>query len=230
MKTGIVAPINYLNYSTAPYLVYAEFLTSSKYLNYYRSKPVLLDTSPVLPRKSNLEVLLEGVRLLKPKRIILPSKDYSPRNTIGLVQSFLREYRGSGELIGVLQGLDLDSLLVCYNFLRDICGIIALPSVLEKIAGREEIIRDLGVKEPVLYIEVSSNPYREIPPKNSLGICTSYPIRLARDLRELEEYRVTPPPLDFYIPDGKLIEELVESNIEEYTKVVQGGGAWYFLP
>jgi hypothetical protein len=230
MKVGIIAPINYLEYSSPPYLVYAKFITSNKYLNYYRSKlgtaTMLLGTSPVLPRENNLEVLSRAIKLLNPNKVILPSKDFSCKNTVNLVEEFLRKFRDfSAEcLIGVLQGLDLDTLGKCYTFLKEVCGIIGLPSVLEKIARRDEIIRDLGIKEPTLYIEVFSNPYEEIPPVNSLGIITSYPIRLAQDLRELSEYRLrTPPPLDFHIPKGKLIEELVEGNIKEYVRVVREG-------
>jgi len=224
MKVGIIAPINYLEFSTSPYLVYAKFITNNKYLNYYRSKlgtaTILLDTSPVLPRENNLEVLSGAIKLLNPNKVILPSKDYSYKNTVNLVQQFCRQSRRlSEELIGVLQGLDLESLLKCYTFLREVCGTIGLPSVLEKIARRDEIVRDLGIKGPTLYIEVFTNPYEEIPPKNSLGICTSYPIRLAQDLRELDEYKNTPPSLDFHSPRGKLVKELVEGNIKEYLEV-----------
>ena len=70
-------------------------------------------------------------------------------------------------------------------------------------------------------MEVHSDPYEEIPPSSSIGICTSYPVRLAADLRRLSEYSPTPPPLDLL--RDSLVEELVKKNIREYVEVVSSG-------
>ena len=221
MEVGIVTPIKYLdlNLSNLP-LCYASLLGNENYLNFYRSRvgEVILDTSPVLPRRIDLDLLLRGIHLVKPKLVILPSIDYSCDRTIVAVQDFLRLGK-VGYYVGVVQGLDLGSLRKCYKFLKKHCSIIGLPSPLETVARRDEIARDLHIKERLLYIEVYGDPYKEVPPASSLGICTSYPIRLAASLRKLSEYSPTPPPLDFDKED--LIEGLVEGNIKEYLEVVR---------
>lgn len=222
MQVGIISPIKYLHLCTTNlHLCYASFLLSDKtYLRFYRSREgvVILDYSPRLPRKSNLEELLEGVELVKPSMVVIPSIDYSSDKTISLARSFLRQSKFK-RLIGTVQGLDLDSLRECYQFLRNYCSVIGLPSPLETIARRDEIIRDLGVKEKVLYLEVYRNPYEEIPPVDSVGICTSFPVRLAIDYRKLSEFSPTPPPLDFDRKD--IVEELARANIKEYLEVVK---------
>jgi len=224
MHVGIITPIKYLHLNQSNlYLCYASLLGNKDYLTYHtRGKEVILDTSPILPRRVNLDLLLEGINLVKPAIVVLPSIDYSCDRTIATVKSFigLSKFRN---FIGVVQGLDLDSLNECYKFLRNYCSVIALPSPLETIARRDEIARDLHIKEKLLYIEVYSNPYEELPPSNAFGICTSYPVRLAANLRKLSEYSPTPPPLDFN--KGDLIRELAEENIEEYLEVAKYAGS-----
>jgi len=152
--------------------------------------------------------------------IILPSSDYSCDRTVDLVKALLRRGRLKQKLIGVVQGINLEALQECYNFLSNYCDIIGLPSPLEIIARREEIARDLVIKERLLYIEVYSNPFEEVPPKGSLGICTSYPVRLAVDMRKLHEYIPTPSSLDFNLPKGSIVGDLLKRNIEEYMEVI----------
>ena len=221
MQIGIISPTRYLKYCTTRLnLCYSTLLSNTTYLSFYKSLEgnVILDYSPKLPRKCNPFELSWGVEQLKPTYVVLPSVDYSSDRTISIVKDFLTLSRFK-ELIGVVQGTDLDSLSSCYKFLRGYSSIIGLPSPLETIARREEIVRDLGIKEKVLYIEVYANPYEEIPPPDSLGICTSLPLRLASDLRKLSEFSPTPPPLDFSKKD--LLEELAKANIEEYLEAVR---------
>ena len=221
MQVGIIVPIKYLNLSTTKlHLCYATLLSSKAYLNFYKDKEgtIILDYSPSLPRRQDLGRLLAGIKLVQPSYVVLPSVDYSSSRTISLVKDFLRLSKFK-QLVGVVQGLDLDTLRECYNFLRNYCSIIGLPSPLEKIAKRDEIIRDLAIKEKVLYLEVYSNPFEEMPPTNSFGICTSFPVRLAANLRKLVEYFPTPSPLDFY--KGNLVEGLVKANIEGYIELVK---------
>lgn len=225
MNVSIILPIKYLQLSNSDFhLCYASKLGDAGYLNYYREKErVLLDTSPELPRKSDTYLLGWGMKKVKSSIIVLPSVDYSATRTIEVAGSFLSNYKPK-YCVGVVQGIDLDSLRLCYESIRSYCDIIGLPSPLETIARRDEIARDLHIKEKILYIEVYKNPYEEVPPSGSVGICTSYPVRLAADLRKLSEYSPTPPPLDFGKKD--LIENLVKANIEEYLEVIKyaGGG------
>lgn len=224
MQVGLVAPIRYLHLcSTGFYLCYADLLSNKAYLEFYKRKEgtIVLDFSPKLPRRANLDVLLEGVKLIKPTMVVLPSIDYSSSKTVSLAREFLGRSKFK-QLIGVVQGLNLDTLNECYQFLRNYCSTIGLTSPLETIARRDEIIRDLRVKERVLYIEVYSNPYEEVPPVNSVGICTSFPVRLAADYRKLSEFSPTPPPLDFN--KEEIVEELAVANIEEYLGVIDAGG------
>jgi len=225
MKILVIVPTKFLKKSEpGPYYCYSSFLYDDVYLKFFqeRSTNTILDYSPFLPRKPFIPSLLEGLRKVRPKLIVLPSIDYSRSRTIELATSFLRHIKGSG-IIGVVQGVDIDSMNSCYQFLRNYCTIIGLPSVLEKIARREEIIRDLGIKEKTFYIEVFSNPYEEIPPSSCMGICTSYPARLAQDLRKLEEYKPTPRPLNLEIDSKDMIEQLLDRNITEYREVISEG-------
>lgn len=227
MKVGICAPINYLDLCvTKVYPCYAKFaVTSEKYLNFFRSKKgmgtVILDTSPKLPRENNLDVLFHASRLIEPNLIVLPSRDYSYDRTVGLAQSFIQRSGADRLYIGVVQGNNLDTLLKCYTALKEYCSVIGLPSVLEAIAKRSEIVRDLHIKEQVVLIEVYTNPYEEIHQQSNTVMLTSLPIRLACDSRRLVEYSPTPPPLDYEAPKGELPVELAQDNIEEYLEVVE---------
>lgn len=223
MHVSIVLPTKYLKLNSSGFkLCYASQLVDQKYLNYFEGEDrVVLDTSPELPRKVDYYLLAWGIKRVNPSIVILPSIDFSAEKTIEAVAGFLSHHKPK-YCVGVVQGLDLDSLSSCYEFIKDYCGIIGLPSPLETIARRDEIIRDLHIKEKVLYIEVYKNPYEEVPPKNSMGICTSYPVRLAADLRKLSEYSPTPPPLDFGKRD--LIEDLARANVEEYLEVIKYAG------
>lgn len=221
MQVSIVTPVKYQDskYSSF-YVCYASLLGGSEYLNFFTSsrKPILLDYSPNLPRGYDIGAYCTAIKLIKPKVVVLPSADFSYSRTVKLVEASLEVFKLSQNLVGVVQGLDLDSLSKCYSFLRSRCSIIGLPSPLETVARREEIIRDLGIKEKVVYIEVYSNPYEEIPPNSTLGIYTSYPTRLAANLRKLGEFKPTPPPLDF--SSSNLVEELITKNSKEYFELL----------
>ena len=228
MDIGLIAPINYLNSTKNNKLrfCYTCFLDSPIYRNYFSTNPTssitILDGSPDLPRKGFWSgTLITALEIIKPDFIVLPSMDFSSIKTIELARRFVHSYRSYlPKTIGMLQGVELESLARCYNAIKDISNVIGLSSSLEKIARREEIIRDLKITKPIIYIEVYSNPYEEIPPKNSMGIVTSFPFRLAADLRELQEFKPTPPPLDFHMYKGELIDELVVSNISKYIEAV----------
>lgn len=221
MRISVITPVKYqeLNPSNL-YVCYASHLADKLYRSFFTNKEgtIILDYGPKLPRRFDLHEMYSSIELIKPSIIVLPSVDYSYPRTNDLVEVFLRRKRFKQKLIGVVQGLDLYTLNKSYSFLRDKCNIIGLPSPLETVARREEIIRDLGIKEKTIYIEVHANPYEEIPPTDSMGIYTSYPVRLAANLRTLSEYEPTPPPLDFFREN--LVEELVERNIEDYVEAV----------
>jgi hypothetical protein len=190
-----------------------------------QKKTIILDSSPFLPRVTRThDSLIEGMHLLNPEIVILPSIDFSWNRTADIDREFVQQYsRDLPDTVGMLQGTNLDSLQRSYNSLRGLCDIIGLASPLEKIARRAEIVRDLEITEPVLYLEIYLNPMEEIPPIGSVGICTSYPLRLAADLRKLEEYYPTPKPLNFYLPEGKLITQFADDNTRDYLNLFKGG-------
>jgi len=225
MRVGIISPIQYLSKFTSKLnLCYASLLNRRVYLDFFSNIDglVILEDSPILPRRPNLARLEAGVKVLDPDCVILPSIDYSATKTIELVKSFLKRV-SIKRLIGVVQGYDIDSLQTCYNFLKEECELIALASPLETIAKRAEIARDLGLKEKVLWLEVYKNPYEEVPAKESIGICTSYPIRLAQVNKRLGEFRQKPgnPTLLNFDKDDLLLE-LARENVRLYIEEVQG--------
>ena len=227
MKVGIFSPINYPELCcTKVFPCYAKYIiTSDKYLNFYRSKKgvgtIILDTAPNLPRQNNLDVLLNATNKLDPDFVVLPSRDYDCVGTVNLAKAFMRRVNISREYIGVLQGLDLDTLHKCYTVLKEYCSAIGLPSVLETVSKRSAIVKEFKITEQVVYIEIHSSPYHEVHKDKKTIIITSYPIRLAMDSRELVEYLPTPPPLDYELSKGEQLMELARDNIREYLGVVQ---------
>jgi hypothetical protein len=224
MEVGIIAPLNYLNLcSTNLHMAYVVFCQDKNYFNFYRnSRNVILDYSPALPRTgtSSKYPLTREIKYIHPRYVILPSIDYSWERTLLLAQDVASTVGPAG--IGVLQGTNLDTLRKCYIGLKEICDKIALPSIIETIGRRDEIIRDLGIKTRVIYLEVYRNPYEEIPPEGSMGIVTSFPLRLAQESRELISFNPSPKPLNFMAGSGQLREDLAKSNIEDYVKLVKG--------
>lgn len=225
MRVGIISPVKYLDqFSSKLHLCYASLLRRKEYLDFYSNTEglLILEDSPILPRRPNIERLKAGVKLLEPDYVVLPSIDYSAIKTVKLAKYFLRRAKVE-KPVGVVQGYDIDSLQACYNFLKDNCELIALPSPLETIAKRAEIARDLGLGEKVVWLEVYSNPYEEVPAKESVGICTSFPLRLAQVNKRLSEFAQRPGNpvlLDFGRDD--LLLELASENVRAYIGVVQG--------
>lgn len=225
MRVGLISPIKYLSeFPSKLNLCYASLLSRKTYLDFFSSTEgvLILDDSPELPRKPNLERLKRASSLLGPDYVLLPSIDYSSTKTIKLATHFLRTVKVE-KPIGVLQGFNLDSLQECYKALKDSCELVALPSPLETIAKREEIARDLGIKEKVLWVEVYKDPYEEVPPQKSVGICTSFPLRVAQVNKRLSEHAErprNPTVLDFYTED--LVLELAKENAKLYIEAVQG--------
>lgn len=224
MNVGIISPVKYLSSCNKDFcLCYASLLWSEPYREYYLEfdGAMLLADSHVLPRRPALDRLREGVKLLKPHYVILPSMDYSADKTITLTGSFLRSTKVRNP-IGVLQGYDLDSMLACYTFLKECCDLIALPSPLETVAKREEIARDLKITEQLLWLEVYKDPFEEKPPRDSLGICTSFPFRVAQVNKRLGEYAErpsTPVILDFF--STTIVDELAMENLELYLETLR---------
>jgi hypothetical protein len=225
MRIGVISPVRYLSrFPSKLNLCYASLLNRRVYLDFYSSVEslVILEDSPILPRRPNLARLEAGVKALEPDYVILPSIDYSATKTIELVKFFLRRVSIKTP-IGVVQGYDIDSLQTCYNFLKDTCEIIALASPLETIAKRAEIARDLGLKEKVIWLEVYKNPYEEKPSKESIGICTSFPLRLAQVNKRLYEFKQSPGnPTLLNFDEDNLILELARENVKLYIEEVQG--------
>jgi len=225
MNVGIIRPIKYLDkFKSRLELCYASLLSNKVYLDYYSnsSEVLILDDSPALPRKPNLEKLKKFAQLLEPHYVIMPSIDFSADKTISYVTYFLKMFSVERP-VGVLQGYDIESLGKCYKFLSDCCDMIALPSPLEKIAKRGEIARDLKIKEKILWLEVYRNPYEEVPIEKSVGICTSFPFRVAQVNKRVGEYAirpVNPVVLNFNVDD--LVDELIDNNVREYIEAVQG--------
>jgi hypothetical protein len=225
MRVGIISPVKYLNmFPSKLNLCYASLLSKKGYLDFCHNTDgmLILEDSPQLPRKPSMDRLEAAAKELKPAYVVLPSLDYSTPKTIELVKYFLSKTKIK-KPVGVIQGYDIDSLQTCYNFLKDKCEMFALASPLETIAKRAEIARDLGLKSNVIWLEVYKNPYEEIPTKESVGICTSFPLRLAQVHKRLGEFSLkpsTPTLLDFEKTD--LIEELASENVKLYIGAVQG--------
>ena len=229
MVVSIITPIEYPEFGTRTVrFCYSEFLDNENYREYHKLRSsktaLILDYSPTLPRiTTSFEDHLRGIEVVNPSVVILPSVDFSYERTIKWSKYFSSRIVTKVKKAGVLQGYDLDTLDICYRELKQFSDLICLPSPLEKLGRREEIVRDLNITTPYFYLEVFENPYEEIPPPSATGIFTSYPIRLAADLREIDEYEGTPPALDYRIKRGRLMEDLVMRNIKDYMDILSRG-------
>lgn len=231
MKVGIVTSLPCFDYNMGEIQVcYSTLLDNRDYKRgcQLSKKYLIMDSSPILPIRnqmvdSYITSLSRGLEELRVDAVICPGVSFSSKETVRHTRYFINSSRKLPTTIMQLQGYDLASLRECYKELVGITDIVGLPSTLEKIAKREEIVRDLGIEKPILYMEVYSNPYEELPPKSSFGVYTSFPVRLAYDLRILEEYRPTPPVLPLLDTKKTLVEDLVKENIESYISLVKGG-------
>jgi hypothetical protein len=231
MRVGFFAPINYNNLcctSIAP--CYAKYIVSNpNYLAYYKLKKtkgatLYLDTAPNLPRQSNLQCLLSAAQQLRPQYTILPSKDYDYARTVGLSLTFIQMLEKTSiksKCVGVLQGVDIGGINQCYKGLKDYVGVIGLPSVLETVAPRADIVRELGIYSPIVYIEVYANPNKETHSDKKTVMLTSFPIRLGLSARKLSEHSPTPRPLNYELPKGESLIKLAIENIKEYLEIVR---------
>lgn len=234
MQCGIIAPIKFLDkycsLSKFQFCYGTLVLENEIYRNFYKMRKtagdvIVMDYSSILPRKLDLirpDNFLEAAKLVKPTVIILPSVDFQPSKTVFLAKEFREYYYPDSRTrcVGVIQGTTLEQISSCYKAIRKFCDIIGLPSTNELVAKRKWIIKKLKILEPTIYIEVHSNPTEEVPVANNvIGICTSYPLRLAYETRPLSDFSPTPSPLDFYSDrDPKL--GLI--NVEDYLEVLEG--------
>ena len=233
MLVSVIVPVKYLGrYCGRPFEVcYADIvLASSTYRDFYYTlrssgQIVVMDQSPLLPRRPiSEEDFLTAISLVKPDIIMLPNIEFSSEKTIAASREFLSGYKDRSRQVtaGVLQGYNLTELGKCYKALRETCEIIGLPSSNEKVLNRGDLIDRLGITEPVIYLEVHRDPFREFPRhSNVVGIGTSLPIRLAYELRVLSEFLPSPKPLGFFTTED-LIPELADKNIKDLLGLLEG--------
>lgn len=236
MKPGLIAPICFLEKYClqAPlHLCYSSLVGNSpRYRDFYwgRSRDpvstVILDHAPLLPRRlrgpyTNLLLALEAIR---PTYVILPSSDHSSRVTIRLSKAFLSKYLGTlgkynTKPVAMVQGYDTDDLKRCYQELKGLVPVVALPENIERLLPRNELVRSLRIKKPFFYLGVYRDLFDEFPEhSNALGAVTSMPLRLAYVGRSLSELYPTPPPLNFFL-DKEPLPELAERNVKQYLNL-----------
>ena len=229
MKVALVAPVKYLNeycLLTDFQICYADiYKKSESYRKFYLSRrekgdTIVLDYSAKLPRSVPNEIqYLCVINKLCPDYVVLPDVDFSLEKTVSLAKRYLDKIDSSIQLIANLQGQNADQVYECYKSVREYSNVIGLPSTLEKISERHILMRDFGItKDKCIFLEIYKNPRLEtsvLP--NIMGICTSYPVRLGLDLRNLSEHYPTPPPLDFY-SDSNPMPELVLENIYDFLE------------
>jgi hypothetical protein len=203
-----------------------------QYLDFYSSLsregiPVLLDHSPKVPHAPVCpDLLVEMVGRIGPSMVVLPNMDLSPERTIALSEAFVSDHTelvGEVEFVGMLQGYDVKGIGGCYARLAGICDYVGLPASAEKVMARHALIQELHITGKVIYFEVYNDPTAEIPwDGNTIGIVTSWPVRMGLDLRPLDQYRPTPKPLDFGVK--RLSEEqakFIDWNVKEYARRVE---------
>jgi len=230
MKVAVISPIHYLSkYCTTGFqYCYSNLILENKtYCNFYKSRvgkdTVILDSNPILPRSTySPDLLYKAAKKLNPTAVVLTSSDFDTTKTILWAHDFLSKYKKKlgTKFIGVLQGVDETSLKRCYLDLKDLCDIVALPEVNEGVGGRDWILHNLGIKEPIIYVGVFTDPYKELPMKAALGICTSFPLRLAYDFRKLNEFIPAPKPLNFKIRKEP-VPGLALQNLRRYIELCQ---------
>lgn len=230
MQLSVILPTCLLKYCANPfYVAYATIMVQdSNYAAFFKSRisagdRVFLDYSPEIPRhRPDLGLFKSVIETLEPSTIVLPGVEYDWQSTVFLANDLIKKlgYSGKYKWIGLVEGTDFSSLSKCYVAIHGLVDAIALPSSLEKIARREEIIRDLQIDKPVYYAEIFKDPNEERPPENVEGLWTSFPVRLALDHRTLDELLPSPPPLNFLIPKSELDVNLVRSIVQDYSEAL----------
>lgn len=211
---------------TQTHVCYASLVLKSKdYAEFYRRRSlegdiVVLDHSPVLPRNPlDIGRFIEVIDYIHPKAVVLPDKDFSKDRTIGLADSYFqhtRHLRSIRDLptIGVLQGTSLEEIDLCLQWMKERVKGIGLHSGLENILPRNQLMTQLDIRYPAIYIEVHKDIYEETPKSKAVDLLwTSMPARLAYQGRKISSIYPTPPELNFtegYFPP------LLKTNIEDY--------------
>lgn len=226
MRVAIIAPTNFLNKyccRTGMQLCYAsQLLIDSKYEEFYRNRRkagdiVIMDSSPKVPRElMDPKSFWAAYWKVQPQYIVMPSSDYALGKTVATAKEYYTTYKGMCKTVGVLQGANLDEIKECHRRIARFSDIIGLPMSCEKIVKRIKLFNCIKFTKPVLYLEVFYNPTNEFPVNHrSMGIATSFPLRLAYELRSLEEYRGYPKLLNFGLKEEP-VPELAERNVKEY--------------
>jgi hypothetical protein len=227
MKVAIVAPVNLLSKycNTGIQLCYASLvLSNNEYSKFYKDRSakdtIIMDSSPNVPRRPiPFTFIIEATHRVKPHFLVLPNFEYSAKKTLELSARFIKTYGNIGcKYIGMLQGHDFTSIMECYHGLKDICSAIGLPSSCEPIRNRNLLIRELGITKPVIFFDVYDNPIDELPTRNNIMcICTSLPVRLGFEGRDLGDFKGVAGELDF---DSSGDSPLIGKNIKHYKKLL----------
>ncbi len=228
MNPPIIVPTSLLGQGldTNTHLCYTSIaLVDKEYREYYRQKsllkePVILDHSPNVPRKGlTWPVIREVLGFIQPRAVVLPDFDYDREKTLSLSLKVLNLLKGGGykgACIGPIQGYNTEDLYDCYSSLVDGVDVIGLPCGLEKIQSRNSIVRDFGIKKPVVFIETYSDFIKEKPTHSNVDLYwSSFPYRLGMVGRDLS-YTYRPPPDMCW--DGTEMNPSILRNLEDYVK------------
>jgi hypothetical protein len=215
MELGIISPINLLRkYSADKYLQYCYCTIareSPEYRGFYTAmaqegKRVILEWAPILPRGNdrslNCMEFRDLAECIKPSLVVLPSKDFNFMATMELISRFGSSLCWSNwpinKFLGLLQGATVEETERCYAYYKSLhLQSIGLASPLELVSSRNSLLDILQPTERVYFIEVYSNPIRELPKEDIEGFCSAFPVRMGLQNRSILDGGVTPPSLNF---------------------------------
>lgn len=249
MRAALISPTEYLN-AVQPFSDYHLLLTHKViydrgYCDYYRERSrkgdfILLDNSAL--EKSGRAVPMKDIALaallVKPSVVFLPDNLFDAEGTLDGIESalrspaarLLRRYIPDLKFAAVVQGLDVDEWIECFDILNDLKGIdiLGIPMLTTELFGsRVECLNEIAgrVKTPCHLLGVWKGYSLDQVRQESefsfvMGIDTSKPVRLAVEGKGLDKWLELNRDRDFIDRKHNSINlELLRSNCKGFVDV-----------
>ncbi len=234
----IIAPKGLLRSycTTNTHVCYTDILQRYEdYRSFYeeriaKKEAVILDHSYGLNRIApSVSVLVNWVRKLKPRVVILPDYNYQTDRTIKNSFKMLEAIEDiEVSTVGVLQGSSISDLERCYKAFKGRVSVIGLPAGIEKIVNRNDLVYILGIKQPCVFIEVFKSLYRERPRHSIVEMMwSSLPLRLAYLGEVYATNALGDKDFDF---GSHFVPEHADINIDQYMRILTGELPRYLDP
>ena len=254
MKAAIVSPVEYLS-TVQPFSKYHLILThlviyNPRYLNFYRERSkvgdyIILDNGAVEKKGKSVPIrdIVTAAVLTKPTVVVLPDFLFDGERTLDELENavkspslkFLRRVHSEVKLAAVVQGLDREEWLDCFEIMNGVNGIdlLCIPKVTGQTFGVRWKALELiakRVKKPCHLLgswweSTLEDVQHEATFPFVQGIDTPKPIRLAVQGKTLKQWNELEHDRSFL--DRRHLEAidigLLKHNCEEFVELCKNG-------